>query len=58
MNADTRLDAAQKQSEAHSDAKAEKSSAEYDVAVEKCDVLAGQVKDECVASAKSRFGKS
>lgn len=58
VNADTRLDAAQKQSEARSDAKAEKSSAEYDVAVEKCDVLAGQVKDECVASAKSHFGKS
>ncbi len=58
VNADTRLDAAEKQSEARSDAKAEKSTAEYDVAVEKCDVLAGQVKDECVANAKSRFGKS
>ena len=58
VNADTRLDAAEKQSEARAAAKADKSTAEYDVAVEKCDVLAGQVKDECVATAKTRFGKS
>jgi len=55
--ADTRLDAADKQSEARSDAKAEKSTAEYDVAIEKCDVLAGQAKDECVSTAKVEFGK-
>ncbi len=58
VTADTRIDAADKQSEARADAKQEKSSAEYDVAVEKCGVLAGQTKDNCVSSAKLQFGKS
>lgn len=58
VNADTRLDAADKQSEARTDARAEKADANYDVAVEKCGVLAGKAKDDCVGAAKMQFGKS
>ena len=58
VTADTRLEAAEEQSQARSDAKAEKSSADYEVAVEKCGVLAGQAKDDCIGVAKIRFGKS
>jgi hypothetical protein len=57
VTADTRIDAADKQSAARSDAKQEKTAAAYDVAVEKCDVLAGQAKDDCVGNAKMQFGK-
>jgi len=32
--------------------------ADYKVAAEKCDSLAGQAKTDCIASAKARFGKS
>jgi hypothetical protein len=32
--------------------------ADYKVAVEKCDALAGQAKTDCGASAKARFGKN
>lgn len=32
--------------------------ADYKVAAEKCDMLAGQAKTDCVASAKAKFGKS
>ena len=32
--------------------------AQYDVAVEKCDVYAGGAKDVCLGRAKARFGKS
>ena len=39
------------------DGAAEKRTAEYKVAAEKCDALAGAVKDQCIAEAKSRFGK-
>ncbi len=58
VTADTRNDAADKQSDARVEANADKNTAEYKVAVEKCDVLAGQVKDDCVSSAKAHFGKS
>ena len=55
--ADTSRDAATKQAEARTDANAEKRDAEYKVATEKCDALAGPAKDACVSSAKVQFGK-
>ena len=58
VTADTRLEAAEEQSQARTDAKAEKSSADYEVAVEKCGVLGGQAKDDCIGVAKMQFGKS
>jgi hypothetical protein len=36
----------------------DKADADYKVAAEKCDFLAGDAKDACIQSAKSRFGKS
>ena len=58
VTSDTRNEAADKQSEARAEANADKTTADYKVAIEKCDVLAGQVKDDCVNSAKAHFGKS
>lgn len=43
--------------EASKDAMAAKRDAEYKVAKEKCDTLAGNAKDVCVNEAKVRFGK-
>ena len=43
--------------EAKKDAAAEKMDADYKVAIEKCDALAGDAKASCVAAAKSKFGK-
>ncbi|MDP3842635.1 MAG: hypothetical protein Q8Q81_08570 [Oxalobacteraceae bacterium] len=43
--------------EVKSEAKEDKSDADYKVAIEKCDSLAGPAKDACVASAKSKYGK-
>lgn len=54
---DTRQEAASKQAEARKDASADKRDAEYNVAIEKCDALAGSAKDACVSNAKARFGK-
>ena len=45
-------------SEAKSDAAADKRDADYNVAVEKCDALAGDAKSACVSAAKAKFGKS
>lgn len=56
--ADTSHEAATKQAEARKDASADKRDAEYKVAIEKCDALAGSVKDACVSNAKVQFGKS
>jgi hypothetical protein len=56
--ADTSIDAATKQAEARKDATADKRDAEYKVAVEKCDALAGAAKDTCVTNAKVQYGKS
>ncbi len=56
--ADTSQDAAAKQAEARKDANADKRDAEYKVAIEKCDALAGTTKDACVGNAKVQFGKS
>lgn len=44
--------------EAKIDATEDKMTAEYKVAVEKCDALAGVTKDNCVTDARKRFGKS
>ena len=56
--ADTRQDAAVKQTEARKEASADKRDADYKVAIEKCDALAGPAKDACVGNAKAQFGKS
>lgn len=52
-----REQASKKVAEVRSDGAADKRTADYKVAVEKCDALAGAVKDQCVAEAKMRFGK-
>ena len=44
--------------EAKTEATADKRDADYKVAVEKCDAMAGDAKSACVASAKAHFGKS
>ena len=56
--ADTRQDAAMKQTEARTEANADKRDANYKVAIEKCDALAGPAKDSCISTAKVQFGKS
>jgi hypothetical protein len=43
--------------EARKDASADKRDADYKVAIEKCDALAGDAKTTCVNSAKTTFGK-
>jgi hypothetical protein len=55
--ADTSHEGATKQAEARKDANADKRDAEYRVAIEKCDVLAGPAKDACVSNAKAQYGK-
>lgn len=44
--------------EAKKDAAEEKRDADYKVAVEKCDAMAGEAKDSCIAAAKVKFGKN
>jgi hypothetical protein len=58
VTADTRQEAGAKQAEARKDATADKRDAEYKVAIEKCDALAGPTKDACVSHAKVAYGKS
>ncbi len=53
--ADARAD--KKAIEARTDARDDKRDAEYKVAIEKCDAFAGAVKDSCVSTAKSQYGK-
>jgi hypothetical protein len=55
---DTRKDATVKQAEASKEATADKRDADYNVAIEKCDALAGPAKDACVGNAKVQYGKS
>jgi len=43
--------------EAQADANDDKQAANYKVAMQKCDALAGSSKDNCVTSVKSQFGK-
>lgn len=52
--ADARAD--KKVIEARSNAREDKRIAEYKVAAEKCDALAGTAKEHCVSAAKSQFG--
>jgi hypothetical protein len=56
--ADTRQDSAQKTANAQREAADDKNDANYKVAIEKCDSLAGTAKDACVRDAKTRYGKS
>lgn len=44
--------------DAKKDAAAEKMDADYKVAIEKCDALAGDAKTSCIAMAKVKFGKN
>ncbi|HEY1044310.1 MAG TPA: hypothetical protein VGE60_10640 [Telluria sp.] len=53
--ADARAD--RKSIEAREDARDEKRTAQYKVALEKCDAFAGTAKDNCVAAAKSAYGE-
>jgi len=55
---DANQDAAQKTASAKREAADDKRDADYKVAVEKCDSLAGAAKDSCVKNAKMKFGKS
>jgi chromosome segregation ATPase len=56
--ADARKDAGERTAEARKDAAETKRDADYRVAVERCDRMAGDAKDACVKDAKARFGKS
>ena len=49
--------ATKKGTEARMDANKDKRDADYKVATEKCDALAGDPKTACMADAKARFGK-
>jgi hypothetical protein len=49
--------ATQKGTEARMDANKDKRDADYKVAAEKCDALAGDAKSACMNDAKARFGK-
>jgi hypothetical protein len=53
--ADARAD--KKAIEARTDARDDKRTAEYKVALEKCDAFAGAAKVNCVAAAKTQYGK-
>jgi hypothetical protein len=53
--ADARAD--RKTIEARNEARADKLSAQYRVALEKCDAFAGAAKDQCVRAAKTAYGK-
>ena len=55
VQADAKAD--KKGTEARMDASKDKLDANYKVAVEECDRLAGDSKSACLASAKTRYGK-
>ena len=55
---DTSREAMAKRNDARKDATEDKRDADYKVAVEKCDSLSGDPKDQCVKNAKIRYGKS
>ena len=55
--ADANKAASKKSADARKDAAGDKRDAKYAVAIEKCDVLAGNDKDVCVHNAKKRYGK-
>ena len=58
VSADSRREAATKQSDARKEATVDKRDADYNVALEKCDALAGAAKDACVGTAKVQDGKT
>ncbi|MEO8345011.1 MAG: hypothetical protein ABI607_04885 [Betaproteobacteria bacterium] len=58
VTTDARQESAVKQAEVRTEANADKRNADYKVAIEKCDALAGAAKDSCVGNAKAQFGKS
>ena len=58
VTTDARTESAVKQAEVRTEANADKRDADYKVAIEKCDALAGAAKDSCVGNAKAQFGKS
>jgi hypothetical protein len=53
----TQGDAAAKQGDARREASADKLDADYKVAIEKCDALAGAAKETCERNAKTQSGK-
>ena len=55
-NAQTKL--SKTDAEARDEANAESRDADYQVAIEKCDALAGETKDACVAESKAKFAKN
>ena len=54
--ADAKLD--KQVGEAQTEAMGDKRDADYKVAAEKCDALAGDAKSGCMSAAKSKFGKN
>jgi hypothetical protein len=56
--ADERRAETEKTVAARRDAAEDKRDADYNVAIEKCDALAGAAKDNCVRDAKVRYGKT
>lgn len=55
---DTSTSSMQKTAAAKREAAEDKRDADYKVAIEKCDALAGNAKDACVRDAKARYGKT
>jgi hypothetical protein len=55
---EARTNANERTADAQRTAAGDKRDADYRVAVEKCDALAGSAKDACVREAKLRYGKS
>jgi hypothetical protein len=55
---DAKQESAQKTVSAQREAADDKNTANYKVAIEKCDSLAGTAKDACVRDAKTRYGKT
>ncbi len=55
---DSTREASRKVADAKEEAREDKLAADYKVAIERCDALAGDAKSHCVAEAKARFGRS
>lgn len=56
--ADERRTGSEKTMAAKREATEDKRDADYKVAIERCDALAGAAKDNCIRDAKARYGKS
>lgn len=57
VSSETQHEAAVKTADARADAAEDKRDADYKVAIEKCNSLAGAAKDQCVKDAQVRYGK-